>query len=464
MTSNSFGARDRLTVGDATYEIVRLNRVAGSARLPFSLKVLLENLLRNEDGRMVTAAQIEALAGWDPAAEPSAEIAVHPGPGADAGLHRGAVHRGPGRDAGGDGRARRRPGPDQPAAPGRADHRPLGDRRLLRPPGRAASATSSWNTGATPSGTSSCAGASRRLPGLRVVPPGTGICHQVNIEHLARVVFAEDGTAFPDTLVGTDSHTPMVNGLGVLGWGVGGIEAEAAMLGQPVSMLIPRVVGVRLSGELPEGSTATDLVLTIAEAAPRDRRGRHVRGVLRAGRGRRAGGQPGHDREHEPRVRLHLRDLPDRRRRPWPTCGSPAAPAARSRWSRPTPRSRGCGTTRATSRPTPQILELDLSQVVPSIAGPKRPQDRIPLAQAPQAFRAALRRLRPRPRPSRSGWTPAARSPSRPPTRSRSPATGTATGRPPSPRPAGVPAAPAQSGPGHAGRTARPPSSTTARW
>ena len=175
MTSNSFGARDRLTVGDATYEIVRLNRVAGSARLPFSLKVLLENLLRNEDGRLVTAAQIEALAGWDPAARAVGGDPVHPGPGAAAGLHRGAVHRGPGRDAGGDGRARRRPGPDQPAAPGRADHRPLGDRRLLRPARTRWSATSSWSTGATaeryavpalgPAGVRAGCGWCRRAPG-----------------------------------------------------------------------------------------------------------------------------------------------------------------------------------------------------------------------------------------------------------------------------------------------------------
>ena len=196
--------------------------------------------------------------------------------------------------------------------------------------------------------------------------------------------------AFPDTLVGTDSHTTMVNGLGVLGWGVGGIEAEAAMLGQPVSMLIPRVVGVRLSGELPDGSTATDLVLTITETL----RAHGVVGTFvefyGAGRGRRAGGQPGHDREHEPRVRLHLRDLPrstTARCRYLRLTGRPAAQIAlveayakeQGLWHEPGREPAYSADPRA--RPV---------AVVPSIAGPKRPQDRIPLAQAPQAFRAAL--------------------------------------------------------------------------
>ena len=153
---------------------------------------------------------------------------------------------------------------------------------------------------------------------LLVVPPDTGICHQVNLEYLSRVVFTRDGpdgvVAYPDTLVGTDSHTPMVNGLGVLGWGVGGIEAEAAMLGQPLSMLIPQVVGFKLTGALPEGTTATDLVLT-RRRGPAPRRGRRqVRRVLRPRLGQRSARQPGHDRQHESGVRLDVRDLPDRRR------------------------------------------------------------------------------------------------------------------------------------------------------
>ena len=149
---------------------------------------------------------------------------------------------------------------------------------------------------------------------FKVVPPGTGIVHQVNIEHLARVVFERGGVAYPDTCVGTDSHTTMVNGLGVLGWGVGGIEAEAAMLGQPVSMLIPRVVGFKLSGEIPAGATATDVVLTITEMLRKHGVVGQVRRVLRRGCRRRAAGQPRHDRQHEPRVRLDRRDVPDRRR------------------------------------------------------------------------------------------------------------------------------------------------------
>ena len=182
----------------------------------------------------------------------------------------------------------------------------------------------------------------------------------------------------------------MVNGLGVLGWGVGGIEAEAAMLGQPVSMLIPQVVGFRLDGELPEGSTATDLVLTITRccastawsASSSSSTGRASARVPLANRATIGNMSPG--------VRLDLRDLPDRRRRRCATCASPAARTSRSRWSRRTPRSRGSGTTRTAEPAYSETLELDLSTVVPSLAGPKRPQDRVPLADAKQAFRAAL--------------------------------------------------------------------------
>ncbi|MGH3122085.1 MAG: aconitate hydratase, partial [Streptosporangiaceae bacterium] len=388
MTSNSFGARDRLTVGDATYEIVRLNRVAGSARLPFSLKVLLENLLRNEDGRMVTAAQIEALAGWDPAAQPSAEIQFTParvlmqdftGVPCIVDL---AVMREAMAGLGGD------PARISPLRPAELviDHSVIAD--YFGRPGvlernieleyrrnRERYQFLRWGQSA--------------FRGLRVVPPGTGICHQVNIEHLARVVFAEDGAAFPDTLVGTDSHTPMVNGLGVLGWGVGGIEAEAAMLGQPVSMLIPRVVGVRLSGELPDGSTATDLVLTIAEAL----RATGVVGTFAEFYGPGVAAVPVANRATIGNMSPEYGS----------TCAIFPVDAATLDYLR------------LTGRPASQIalveayakeqglwhdpdhepaysqtLELDLSQILPSIAGPKRPQDRIPLAGAPRAFRAAL--------------------------------------------------------------------------
>jgi aconitate hydratase len=388
LTSNSFGARDRLTVGDATYEIVRLNRVAGSARLPFSLKVLLENLLRNEDGRMVTAAQIEALAGWDPAAQPSAEIQFTParvlmqdftGVPCIVDL---AVMREAMAGLGGD------PARISPLRPAELviDHSVIADYfgrqgvlehniELEYRRNRERYQFLRWGQSA--------------FRGLRVVPPGTGICHQVNIEHLARVVFAEDGAAFPDTLVGTDSHTPMVNGLGVLGWGVGGIEAEAAMLGQPVSMLIPRVVGVRLSGELPDGSTATDLVLTIAEAL----RATGVVGTFAEFYGPGVAAVPVANRATIGNMSPEYGS----------TCAIFPVDAATLDYLR------------LTGRPASQIalveayakeqglwhdpdhepaysetLELDLSQIVPSIAGPKRPQDRIPLADAPRAFLAAL--------------------------------------------------------------------------
>ena len=197
------------------------------------------------------------------------------------------------------------------------DHSRAGGR--LRRAAWRSSGTPSWSTPATASATSSCAGARARSPTPGSSRPSTGIVHQVNLEHLARVVEVRDGVAFPDTLVGTDSHTTMVNGLGVLGWGVGGIEAEAAMLGEPVSMLVPQVVGVRLFGELPEGATATDLVLTVTELL----RQTGVVGKFveffgpgsqpRAGRPRDAG-------EHGARVRRHLRLLPGRRARRFATC------------------------------------------------------------------------------------------------------------------------------------------------
>jgi len=261
---DSFGAKSELRVGDASYEIYRLDKVDGQERLPYSLKILLENLLRTEDGANITADHIRALAGWDPDADPSVEIQFTPARVlmqdftgvpcvVDLATMREAV-----RDLGGD------PNKVNPLAPAELviDHSVVADLfgredafarnvefeyqrnheryQFLR-----------WGQGA--------------FNEFKVVPPGTGIVHQVNIEYLAQVVFQRNGQAYPDTLVGTDSHTTMVNGLGVVGWGVGGIEAEAAMLGQPVSMLIPRVVGFKLNGSLPEGATATDLVLTITE-------------------------------------------------------------------------------------------------------------------------------------------------------------------------------------------------------
>ena len=319
-SQDSFGAKGTLEVGGQSYEIYRLDAVTGDgldvASLPFSLKVLLENLLRTEDGADITADDIRALAGWDAEAEPDKEIQFTPARVimqdftgvpcvVDLATMREAM-----ADLGGD------PTKINPLAPAEMviDHSVIADvfgtpeafernveieyerngerYQFLR-----------WGQGA--------------FDDFKVVPPGTGIVHQVNIEHLARVVFTReiDGelTAYPDTCVGTDSHTTMVNGIGVVGWGVGGIEAEAAMLGQPVCMLIPRVVGFKLSGDLPEGATATDLVLTITEMLRQHGVvGKFVE-FYGAGVTVAAGRQPRHDRQHEPGVRLDHRGLPDRR-------------------------------------------------------------------------------------------------------------------------------------------------------
>ncbi|MCU1590697.1 MAG: Aconitate hydratase, partial [Frankiales bacterium] len=263
-SQDSFGARSTLTVGDRSYEVFRLDKVDGAADLPYSLKVLLENLLRTEDGANITADHVRALAAWDPAAEPDTEIQFTPArvlmqdfTGVPCIVDLAAM-----REAmlalGGD--AKR----INPLAPAELviDHSVVADffgskdalglnGALEYERNRERYEFLKWGQTA--------------FQDFAVVPPNTGIVHQVNLERLARVVFEREGVAYPDTLVGTDSHTTMNNGLGVLGWGVGGIEAEAAMLGQPVSMLIPQVVGFKLSGELPAGATATDLVLTVTE-------------------------------------------------------------------------------------------------------------------------------------------------------------------------------------------------------
>ncbi len=265
MASNdSFGARSTLTVNGQDYEIFRISAVEGSRRLPFTHKVLLENLLRTEDGANVTADQIRSLGQWDADANPSQEIQFSPARVimqdftgvpcvVDLATMREAM-----ADLGGD------TSKINPLAPAELviDHSVIAD-YFGMPSAFARNVELEYQRN------------EERYKFLRwgqsafdefkVVPPGTGIVHQVNIENLARVVMTRNGQAYPDTCVGTDSHTTMVNGLGVLGWGVGGIEAEAAMLGQPVSMLIPRVVGFKLTGELPPGATATDLVLTITE-------------------------------------------------------------------------------------------------------------------------------------------------------------------------------------------------------
>ncbi len=388
MPANSFGAADTLTAAGASYRIWRAGAIEGSARLPFSLKVLLENLLRNEDGHLVTAAQIEALARWDPAAEPSEEIQFTPArvlmqdfTGVPCMVDLAAM-----REAmaalGGD------PALVNPLRPAELiiDHSVIAD-YFGRPDALERNIELEYRRNAERY--AFLRWGQQALAGLRVVPPGTGICHQANLEHLARVVFAEDGAAFCDTLVGTDSHTPMVNGLGVLGWGVGGIEAEAAMLGQPLSMLIPKVIGVRLSGALPGGATATDLVLTIAELL----RSVGVVGTMVEFTGPGVASVPVANRatigNMSPEYGCTSAIFPidemtlDYLR----LTGRPQAQVAlveayakeQGLWHDP--------------ERTPdysQVLDLDLSAVVPSIAGPKRPQDRIPLGRAPEAFRAVL--------------------------------------------------------------------------
>ena len=265
---DTFKSKSTLTVGDKDYEIYRLDQVKGSEKLPFSLKVLLENLLRTEDGANITSEHIEALGSWDPSAEPDTEIQFTParvvmqdftGVPCIVDL---ATMREKVVELGGS--------PDQvnPLAPAELviDHSVQIDRF-----GTADAVELNMDIEYQRNGEryQFLRWGQTAFEDFKVVPPGMGIVHQVNIEHLARVVMPRevDGVlrAYPDTLVGTDSHTTMVNGLGVLGWGVGGIEAEAAMLGQPVSMLIPRVVGFKLTGEIPSGVTATDVVLTITD-------------------------------------------------------------------------------------------------------------------------------------------------------------------------------------------------------
>lgn len=264
MSANSFDARSTLQVGDESYEIFRLDKVEGSARLPYSLKVLLENLLRTEDGANITADHIRSIGDWDSQAQPSQEIQFTPARVimqdftgvpcvVDLATMREAV-----KELGGD------PAKVNPLSPAELviDHSVIADKFGTK---EAFGQNVELEYGRNKERYQFLRWGQTAFDDFKVVPPGTGIVHQVNIEHLARTVMVRNGQAYPDTLVGTDSHTTMVNGLGVLGWGVGGIEAEAAMLGQPVSMLIPRVVGFKLTGELTPGTTATDLVLTITE-------------------------------------------------------------------------------------------------------------------------------------------------------------------------------------------------------
>jgi aconitate hydratase len=406
-TKDSFGAKGTLEVGDRSYQIHRLSSVTGEGldveSLPYSLKILLENLLRTEDGANITADDVRALAGWDPEAEPDREIQFTPARVimqdftgvpciVDLATMREAM-----ADLGGD--ATR----INPLAPAELviDHSVIAD--VFGTPesfernveieyqrNRERYQFLRWGQGA--------------FADFKVVPPGTGIVHQVNIEHLARVVFTRDVdpstgsgqaqlVAYPDTCVGTDSHTTMVNGIGVVGWGVGGIEAEAAMLGQPVSMLIPRVVGFKLSGELPEGSTATDLVLTITEQLRRH----GVVGKFVEFYGEGVGALPVANRatignmspefgstvavfpiDQQTVEYLRLTGRPEEQL-------ALVEAYAREQGLWHDPAAAGYVEPRYSER-----LELDLAEVVPSIAGPKRPQDRVEVTEAKESFRGAL--------------------------------------------------------------------------
>ncbi|MDR2988044.1 MAG: aconitate hydratase, partial [Nocardiopsaceae bacterium] len=395
MTANSFGARGTLTAGGSSFQICRLDAVPGSADLPFSLKILLENLLRTEDGANVTAEHIRALAGWDPVAEPDTEIQFSPArvimqdlTGVPAVVDLASMREAM-RDLGGD------PEKINPLVPAELviDHSVIAD-IFGRPD--AFDRNVEFEFQRNSERFAFLRWGQQALRQFRVVPPGTGIVHQVNIEHLARVVMtAQDAggewLACPDTCVGTDSHTTMENGLGVLGWGVGGIEAEAAMLGQPISMLIPKVVGFRLTGELPSGATATDLVLTITELLRRhgvvgkfvEFHGDGVAAVPVANRATIGNMSPEFGStcaifpiDDETLTYLRLTGRPDEQVKL-----VEAYAKEQGLWHHP----HSDGGTRYS-----QQLELDLSTVVPSLAGPKRPQDRVALTDAKQSFRDAL--------------------------------------------------------------------------
>src|SRR4051794_12759400 len=400
MSDNSFGARSELEVGDRRMTIHRLDALEAEyqvSRLPFSLKILLENLLRHEDGVSVRREDIEAMAAWNGGHE-DREIAFAPArilmqdfTGVPAVVDLAAM-----RDAvdalGGN------PSRVNPLVPAELviDHSVIADEfgtagafarnaqlefqrneeryRFLR-----------WGQEA--------------FNNFRVVPPDMGICHQVNLEYLARVVFTDDdGNAYPDTLVGTDSHTTMVNGLGVVGWGVGGIEAEAAMLGQPISMLIPKVVGFKISGELPEGVTATDMVLTVTELLRKhgvvgkfvEFYGPGVGNVSLANRATIGNMSP----EYGSTITVFpidaetLRYLEFSGRSEELVDLVEAYAKAQGLWHDPS------------REPVfTETLELDLSTIVPSLAGPARPQDRVPLAEAKPLFATALLRSLPDLRP-----------------------------------------------------------------
>ena len=388
MTANSFGSLATLRAGEAEYQIHRLDAVDGAADLPFSLKILLENLLRTEDGRNITREHITALAQWDPAAEPATEIQFTPArvllqdlTGVPAVVDL-ATMREAMRDLGGD------PAKINPLVPAELviDHSVVAD-IFGRPD--AFDRNVELEFGRNRERFQFLRWGQEAFSQFKVVPPGTGIVHQVNIEHLARVVMARDGVAYPDTCVGTDSHTTMQNGLGVLGWGVGGIEAEAAMLGQPISMLIPRVVGFRLTGELPAGATATDLVLTITELLRRhgvvgkfvEFYGDGVGAVPLANRATIGNMSP------EFGSTCAIFPIDEQTLAYLRLTGRPAQQVA---LVEAYAREQGLWHDPAAEPRYSEQLTLDLSTVVPSLAGPKRPQDRVALSDAKESFREAL--------------------------------------------------------------------------
>ncbi|KZM72490.1 aconitate hydratase AcnA [Nocardia terpenica] len=386
MTSiNTFGAKGTLQVGDRSYEIFRLSAVPGTEKLPYALKVLAENLLRTEDGANITADHIRAIADWDPSAQPNTEIQFTPARVimqdftgvpciVDLATMREAV-----ATLGGD------PNKVNPLAPAEMviDHSVIIDvfgredafqRNVEIEYQRNGERYQFLRWGQT------------AFDDFKVVPPSTGIVHQVNIEHLARVVMVRNGQAYPDTCVGTDSHTTMVNGLGVLGWGVGGIEAEAAMLGQPVSMLIPRVVGFKLTGEINPGVTATDVVLTVTDMLRKhgvvgkfvEFYGRGVAEVPLANRATLGNMSPefGSTAAIFPIDDVTIDYLKLTGRTDEQVALVEAYAKEQGLWHD------------ADKEPAySEYLELDLSTVVPSIAGPKRPQDRILLSESKIAFR-----------------------------------------------------------------------------
>ncbi|WP_304324841.1 aconitate hydratase [Corynebacterium frankenforstense] len=388
-SKNSFDAQRTLKVGDKEYQYFALDAVPGMEKLPYSLKVLGENLLRTEDGKNVTADHIKALANWDPTAEPDTEIQFTPARVlmqdftgvpcvVDLATMREAVST-----LGGD--------PEQvnPLNPAEMviDHSVIveafGSDDALQKNVEIEYQRNEERYQFLRWG-------SENFSNFRVVPPGTGIVHQVNIEYLARVVFDNEGVAYPDTCIGTDSHTTMENGLGILGWGVGGIEAEAAMLGQPVSMLIPKVVGFKLTGEIPVGVTATDVVLTITEMLRQhgvvqkfvEFYGNGVKSVPLANRATIGNMSPEFgstcaifpvDEETTKYLRLTGRPEEQIER-------VEAYAKAQGMWLDED----------APEAEYSEYLELDLSTVVPSIAGPKRPQDRILLNKAKDTFREQL--------------------------------------------------------------------------